>query len=48
MFDEYHSTGFNWLEGEYRAFQDFIARSGRKSRYLGFNAFGQQASMIID
>lgn len=37
VFDEYFNYP-GWRQHEYKAFQEFIARSGLKYRYLGFSA----------
>jgi len=46
-FDEYlgHET---WQQDEYRAFQEFVARTGRSYRYLGFSFMSKQAVMMLD
>ena len=46
-FDEYlgHET---WQQDEYRAFQEYVARTGRSYRYLGFSFMSKQAVVVLD
>jgi tetratricopeptide (TPR) repeat protein len=46
-FDEYigHET---WQHDEYRAFQEYVARTGRSYRYLGFSFMSKQAVVVLD
>lgn len=46
-FDEYfgHET---WQQDEYRAFQEYVARTGRSYRYLGFSFMSRQAVVVLD
>lgn len=46
VFDEYFNY-FGWKEGEYKAFQEFIAREGLKHEYLSYNRVGEQICVRI-
>jgi hypothetical protein len=43
VFDEYFNFP-NWKNGEHKAFQEFLARTGLACDYLGFNCKGQQVA----
>ena len=43
VFDEYFNFP-NWKEGEHKAFQEFLARSGLSCDFLGYNCKGQQVA----
>lgn len=46
-FDEY--LGYEtWQQDEYRAFQEYVARTGRSYRYLGFSFMSKQAVVVLD
>jgi len=48
VFDEYFNHP-NWLEGEYKAFQEFISNTGLSYEYIGYNRFHEQVAVrIID
>jgi hypothetical protein len=48
VFDEYYNYP-NWREHEFRAFQEFVAETGLRYRYIGFSTLqGQAAAEIID
>ncbi len=46
-FDEYlgHET---WEQNEFLAFQEYVARTGRRYRYLGFSFMSRQAVIVLD
>lgn len=46
-FDEYigHET---WRQDEYRAFQEYAARTGRSYRYLDFSFMSKQSVVVLD
>ena len=46
-FDEYlgHET---WQRDEYLAFQEYVTRTGRSYRYLGFSFMSKQAVVVMD
>jgi len=46
-FDEYlgHET---WQQHEFLAFQEYVARTGRSYRYLGFSFMSRQAVIVLD
>ena len=46
VFDEYFNYP-GWESGEYRAFQEFIARTGLKYEYLVFNSRHEQVAVRI-
>lgn len=46
IFDEYICNPA-WREHEYKAFQEFIAKSGLKYEYLLFSPYSKQAAVII-
>jgi hypothetical protein len=46
VFDEYFNYP-GWENGEYRAFQEFIARTGLKYEYLVFNSSHEQVAVRI-
>jgi hypothetical protein len=46
VFDEYYNYP-NWREHEFKAFQEFIAETGKSYRYIGFSTLqGQVAAQI--
>ncbi|THH34868.1 class I SAM-dependent methyltransferase [Aliishimia ponticola] len=46
VFDEYFNyTG--WEDGEFRAFQEFIAETGKRYRYLTYNRTHQQVALVM-
>jgi Methyltransferase domain len=47
VFDEYFNYP-GWRAHEYKAFQEFIARSGRSYRYLGFSAEKGHVAVMIE
>jgi Macrocin-O-methyltransferase (TylF) len=48
VFDEYYNYP-NWREHEFRAFQEFIAETGLRYKYIGFSTLqGQAAAQIVD
>ncbi|MGE0046157.1 MAG: class I SAM-dependent methyltransferase [Hyphomonadaceae bacterium] len=47
VFDEYYNYP-NWREHEFKAFQEFIAESGKRYRYIGFSMLQGQASVQIE
>lgn len=47
VFDEYYNYP-NWREHEFKAFQEFIAETGLKYKYIGFSTLqGQAAAQIV-
>jgi len=46
VFDEYYNYP-GYKENEYKAFQEFLARTGKKAKPLAFNQYFEQASFII-
>ena len=46
IFDEFFNYP-GWLEGEYKAFNEFIAASGLSFDYLGYNNLGTQLAVKI-
>jgi hypothetical protein len=46
IFDEFFNYP-GWLEGEYKAFNEFIAASGLAFEYLGYNNLGTQLAVKI-
>ena len=46
VFDEYFNYPL-WREGEYRAFQEFIASTGLKYEYIGYNRKSEQVAVKI-
>jgi hypothetical protein len=46
VFDEYFNYP-GWREGEFRAFQEFIAREGLRFEYLNYNCKAEQVSVKI-
>lgn len=46
VFDEYFNYP-KWEEGEYRAFDEHLKRSGKKCEFIAFNSHGEQAALII-
>ncbi len=46
VFDEYFNYP-GWEEGEYKAFQEFIRKSGLSYDYITFNRLHQQVAIII-
>lgn len=37
-----------WEDGQFRAFQDFCARDGRRYRYVGYTATGTSAAVVME
>jgi hypothetical protein len=46
VFDEYFNYD-GWKNGEYKAFQEFIAANNMRYQYLGYNRFHEQVAVII-
>lgn len=46
VFDEYFNYP-NWEQGEFKAFQEFIAGSSLGYEYIGYNRYGQQVAVVI-
>ncbi len=46
VFDEYYNYP-NYEQHEYKAFQEFLHKSGKKAKPLAFNQYFEQASFII-
>jgi Macrocin-O-methyltransferase (TylF) len=46
VFDEYYNYP-NYAEHEYKAFQEFLLRTGKKAKPLAFNQYFEQASFIL-
>lgn len=46
LFDEYYNF-HRWQEHEFRAFQEFVERSGLKYEYICFSVTGQQVAVRI-
>jgi hypothetical protein len=47
VFDEYYNYP-NWREHEFKAFQEFIAATGKRYKYIGFSTLqGQAAAQIV-
>ena len=46
-FDEYIGYA-TWRQDEYRAFQEYVAQSGRRYRYLAFSFMSKQAVVVLD
>ncbi len=46
LFDEYYNF-HRWQQHEFRAFQEFVERSGAKYEYIGFSVTGQQVVVRI-
>jgi hypothetical protein len=46
VFDEYFNYP-GWREGEYKAFQEFLARTGLSYEYIGYHRFGEQVAVRI-
>lgn len=47
LFDEYYNFP-RWQEHEYRAFQEFVERSGVEYDYIAYSVTGQQVAVRID
>jgi hypothetical protein len=46
LFDEYYNFP-RWQQHEYKAFQEFVAKSGVKYEYIGYSVTGQQVAVRI-
>jgi hypothetical protein len=46
VFDEFFNYP-GWLEGEYKAFNEFIAAAGLKFEYLGYTNLGTQLALQV-
>jgi len=46
VFDEYFNYP-DWEKGEFKAFQEFITKTGRKYLYLTFNHLHEQVALKI-
>jgi hypothetical protein len=46
LFDEYFNYP-HWREYEYKAFQEFVVRSGATYEYVGYSVTGQQAAVRV-
>ena len=46
VFDEYFNHP-SWEEDEYKAFMEFIAETGLKYEYIGYNRLHEQAAVRI-
>jgi len=46
LFDEYYNFP-RWQQHEFRAFQEFVARTGVEYEYIGYSVTGQQAAVRI-
>ena len=46
VFDEYFNYP-GWQEGEYQAFQEFVARTGHTYEYVGYCRYGMQVAVRI-
>jgi hypothetical protein len=46
VFDEYFNYP-DWKDGEYKAFAEYIAKSGRSFEYLGYVRHGQQVAVRV-
>ncbi len=46
VFDEYYNYP-NYAKHEYKAFQEFLQRTGKKAKPLAFNQYFEQASFVI-
>lgn len=46
VFDEYFNY-CDWENGEYKAFQEFIAKTDMKYEYIGYNRHHEQVAVII-
>jgi hypothetical protein len=46
LFDEYYNFP-RWQEHEFRAFQEFVAKSGVEYEYIGYSVTGQQAAARV-
>lgn len=46
LFDEYYNFP-RWQEHEFRAFQEFVAKSGVEYEYIAYSVTGQQAAVRI-
>jgi Methyltransferase domain len=46
VFDEYFNYP-GWEEGEYKAFQEFLADSGLEAEFIGYNCKGEQVAVRL-
>ena len=46
VFDEYFNYP-DWKDGEYKAFAEYIAKSGRSFEYVGYVRHGQQVAVRV-
>ena len=46
VFDDFFNYP-GWLTGEHKAFKEFIERTGKKYKWIGYNRSGEQAAAII-
>ena len=46
LFDEYYNFP-RWQQHEYKAFQEFVARTGVKYEYIAYSVTGQQVAVRI-
>ena len=46
LFDEYYNF-YRWQEHEFRAFQEYVERSGIRYEYIAFSVTGQQAAVRV-
>jgi len=46
LFDEYYNFP-RWQQHEYKAFQEFVEKSGAKYEYIGYSVTGQQVDVKI-
>jgi hypothetical protein len=46
LFDEYYNFP-RWQEHEFKAFQEFVAKSGVEYEYIAYSVTGQQAAVRI-
>lgn len=46
VFDEYFNFP-QWEEGEHKAFQEFLSKTGRACEFIGYNRQGEQVAVIL-
>jgi hypothetical protein len=46
VFDEYFNYP-EWEEGEYKAFSEFLIRTGLSREFIGYHAKSQQVALVL-
>jgi hypothetical protein len=46
VFDEYFNYP-EWEQGEYKAFQEFLGRTGLSCEFIGYNRYEEQVAVIL-